>query len=93
MASLCFFAANDPHHAAQQGDAHTGQAERLQGATDAAEWDGEGLLNEAQGYFWIGWATLGPAEAGLVKIGANANLLSLAVELVGALLVGTVHGS
>ena len=93
MASLCFFAANDPHHAAQQGDAHPGQAEGFQRATDAAEWDGERLLDEAESYFWVSWATLGPTEAGLVEIGTNADLLSFALELVGALLVGTVHGS
>lgn len=88
-----FFAANDPHQAAKQGDTHPGQAEGFQRATDAAEWDGEGLLNEAQGYFWVSWATHGPAEAGLVEIGSNADLLSLALELVGALLVGSVHSS
>ena len=51
------------------------------------------LLDEAEGYFRISGATLGPAEAGLVEIGTNADLLSFALELVGALLVGTVHGS
>ena len=92
MTSLCFFAADDPHHAAQKGDAHPGQAEGFQRATDAAEWDGEGLLDEAEGYFWVSWATLGPAEAGLVEIPTNADLFSFALELVGALLVATVHG-
>ena len=91
MASLCFFAANDPHQAAQQGDAYPGEAEGFQGATDAAEWDGERLLDEAEGYFWVSWASLGPAEAGLVEIRANTDLLGLGLELVGTLLVGTVH--